>query len=272
MTRRGLSTNAWVRRQSRSLTTHCLAALLGAGLTVSLNGLAAEPSAEAMLEDLSRHVAQIDQQLAQLQQRDSGSSAKQSSGTFTTPFTVTNGTRTVLKITSDDKADTLILGDGKPGAITLTRSVKDGAVITANNAAGNSVVRLSGLKAGGQLAVYAPDGKEPAVKIETYEAGGTVRVFPNSGHELLAELSAWSGYGAVTTYAKDGTPTALMMSDPKDGTGYFMLANAKGNEAVEAKVVGKGIGVVRVGPGGNGPAAVVGGSALPASMIQGNGK
>jgi len=38
---------------------------------------------------------------------------------------------------------------------------------------------------------------------------------------------------------------------------------------VEAGVLSKGIGIVRTGPGGDGPAGVVGGPVRPASSIQG---
>ncbi|HEY4214051.1 MAG TPA: hypothetical protein VGM84_21430 [Steroidobacteraceae bacterium] len=221
---------------------------------------------------MNQHLAQTDQQLAQLQQRDTGSTAKQTSGTFTTPFTVTNGKRTVLKITSDDKADVLMLGDGEGGAVKLTHSLKDGATIVANNAAGKMTVKIRGVDGGGKIQLSTGDGKDLAVNIENVEDGGTVQVYRKSSDLQAAELSAYGGYGAVTTYKKDGLATAVMGSRDTDGSGFIQLSSSTGHPAVDAEITAKGVGIVRVGPGGNGPAGVVGGSPMPASMIQGNGK
>jgi hypothetical protein len=49
----------------------------------------------------------------------------------------------------------------------------------------------------------------------------------------------------------------------------LVILNAAGENAVELGAMTSGIGIVRTGPGGSGPAGNLGGGLLPASSIQG---
>ena len=59
----------------------------------------------------------------------------------------------------------------------------------------------------------------------------------------------------------------LVGMDAQDGR--FQITDATGAAMIVAAISTKGVGVVRTGPGGNGPAAMLGSIALPASGIQG---
>ena len=59
----------------------------------------------------------------------------------------------------------------------------------------------------------------------------------------------------------------LVGMDAQDGR--FQITDATGAAMIVAAISTKGVGVVRTGPGGNGPAAMLGNIALPASGIQG---
>jgi hypothetical protein len=54
--------------------------------------------------------------------------------------------------------------------------------------------------------------------------------------------------------------------------GQLVITNEAGDRLVVAGVATNGVGVIKMGPGGNGPAAVMGNIALPASEIQGKKK
>jgi hypothetical protein len=121
---------------------------------------------------------------------------------------------------------------------------------------------------GGQVALTGPLGGNTAVQLKVTPTGGKVRVFPVEGGKARAELIADGDSGAMTVFNGSGSSAAVVESG-KSGSGHLVILNAAGENAVEAGAINGGIGVVRTGPAGSGPAGNLGGGLLPASSIQG---
>lgn len=113
------------------------------------------------------------------------------------------------------------------------------------NAAGKPIFRVDAGAGGGIASVYAPEGGSPRVTLMAEGFNGSVNVLNADG---------W---------------TAAAIETGGGGSGRLVITDANANIMVEAGVLKKGVGIVRTGPGGEGPAGVIGGTVKVASSIQG---
>lgn len=127
----------------------------------------------------------------------------------------------------------------------LTSDANGGRVLVVDSKTGFNTVTLSTSPEGGMIRAYAPEGGSTRASLIADGKSGSVSVFNNNG------------------------VAAGVIEAGQAGSGRLVLANAAGDIVVEAGVLPKGIGIVRAGPGGDGPAGVVGGTVRPASSIQG---
>lgn len=109
---------------------------------------------------------------------------------------------------------------------------------------GRTVFRVDAGAAGGTAGVYAPTGGTPRAMMAAEDANGSFNILNIPGETVAAIESGGSGAGRL------------------------VITDADATIMVEAGVLKKGIGIVRTGPGGFGPAGVTGG-VMPASSIQG---
>ena len=129
-----------------------------------------------------------------------------------------------------------------------------------------------------------------AVLVSTKE-GGAVQLIDATNKVRLTALASPTRTG-VTTFLRagkafmggndDGLPTfqarnlgEIPVAEIKAliaQNGQLVITNEAGDRLVVAGVATNGVGVIKMGPGGNGPAAVMGNIALPASEIQGKKK
>ena len=89
----------------------------------------------------------------------------------------------------------------------------------------------------------------------------------SSGGKLFVGAFA-DGTPLLQAFNKAGIPVAELRT-MLDQSGQLVIADEAGNKLVIAGVATSGVGVVKTGPGGLGPAAVMGNIAKPASEIQG---
>ena len=98
-------------------------------------------------------------------------------------------------------------------------------------------------------------GKGASLKIGTRTGG----VFVGHGEDEIPK---------VQVINKSGWPVAELWQSESQA-GRLTLANAGGSRILDAGETTQGVGIIKMGPGGNGAAAVQGNIALPASSIQG---
>jgi hypothetical protein len=160
-----------------------------------------------------------------------------------------------------------IFGAGSKITASLS-SVPDGGTLKTFNNQQKAVAAVFAGSEGGQVALTGPLGGNTAVQLKVTPTGGKVRVFPVEGGKARAELIADGDSGAMTVFNGSGSSAAVVESG-KSGSGHLVILNAAGENAVEAGAINGGIGIVRTGPAGSGPAGNLGGGLLPASSIQG---
>lgn len=126
----------------------------------------------------------------------------------------------------------------------LTSDASGGRVLVVDGQSGKNTVTLSTSPEGGLVSVYAPEGGSPRAMMVADGTSGSINVLNGSG---IAAAALETGSG---------------------GAGRLIVTDSSGAIMVEAGTLTKGIGIVRTGPGGFGPAGVTGG-VMPASSIQG---
>lgn len=173
------------------------------------------------------------------------------------------------KLSSNDGGGYLTLANkNKKEALTLSVDQSGAGRVKVFSAAGRAVTGLSSDASGGRVLVV--DGKSGlnAVTLSTSADGGMVNVYAPEGGSPRASLIADGNSGSVNVYNSTGVAAAAMETGV-GGSGRLVITDAAGDITVEAGTLPKGIGIVRTGPGGDGPAGVVGGTVRPASSIQG---
>lgn len=155
---------------------------------------------------------------------------------------------------------------GKTAASVST--AEDGGTVKAFSKEQKAVAGLFAGSDGGNLVLTGPGGGKTAVGLSVTPTGGKVRVYPAGGGTARAELIADGDSGAMSIFNGSGT-AALLAESGKSGSGRLVVLNAAGENAVEVGAIASGIGIVRTGPGGFGPAGSIGGGLTPASSIQG---
>ena len=174
-----------------------------------------------------------------------------------------------VDLSSRDEGGHLTLANkGKKEALTLSVDQSGAGRVKVFSAAGRAVTGLSSDANGGRVLVV--DGKSGlnAVTLSTSAEGGMVNVYAPEGGSPRASLVADGNSGSVNVFNSTGIAAAAMETGA-GGAGRLVITNAAGDIMVEAGTLPKGIGIVRAGPGGDGPAGVVGGTVRPASSIQG---
>jgi hypothetical protein len=146
-------------------------------------------------------------------------------------------------------------------------SIVEGGTVTTYDAKEKAVAGIFAGADGGHVTLTGPGSAKTAVHLSVTDTGGKVRVFPAAGGKARAELTAEGDNGAVTVFNSQGT-SAVVLESASSGSGHVVVLNGSGENAVEAGVMG-GVGIVRAGPAGAGPAGSLGGGLSPASSIQG---
>lgn len=161
-----------------------------------------------------------------------------------------------------------IFGIGDKVAASLTSAADGGGTLKVLNKDAKAVAAVFAASDGGHVALTGPAGGKTAVGLSVTPTGGKVRVYPVEGGTARAELVAEADSGVVSIFNKSGTSAALLEAG-QSGAGHLVILNAAGENVIEAGALGTGIGIIRAGPGGFGPAGSMGGALTPASSIQG---
>jgi hypothetical protein len=174
-----------------------------------------------------------------------------------------------VNLSAKDEGGHLTLANkGKKEALTLLVDQSGAGRVKVFSAAGRAVTGLSSDANGGRVLVVDGNSGMNAVTLSTSAEGGMVNVYAPEGGSSRASLIADGNSGSVNVYNSTGIAAAAMETGA-GGSGRLVITNAAGDITVEAGTLPKGIGIVRTGPGGDGPAGVVGGTVRPASSIQG---
>ena len=155
-------------------------------------------------------------------------------------------------------------------AVTLSVDRGNAGLVKVFSAAGRAVTALSSNASGGQVLVADGQSGKNTVTLQTSAEGGRVTVHAPDGGSARAAMLADGNSGSLSVFNVDGSGLAgAALETGKSGAGRLVITDSAGNTMVEAGMLtNTGIGIVRVGPGGFGPAGVTGG-VLPASSIQG---
>jgi hypothetical protein len=199
----------------------------------------------------------LEQRLAQLEKAqesaksDGNARNKQGQADDDTPMTVR-----APFVVQDDNGKTIFRVDIAPGSSRSRLMVGNpigaraeigpdelgGAAVAIYDSANSVRATLIGRSTESHLQLRG--SKASAVHVKADDVGGDVHLFNGAG----------SGNARLTI--------------GKGGAGSFTLGDAGGATVVSAGTMGNGIGIIKAGPGGFGPAGVAGG-VLPASSIQG---
>lgn len=243
-----------------------------AGAHVEMGPSAGGSTAFALFDDSKKLLVALvgDPQRSYLRLRDSEQSVSLGNiENIGTGLFLRRGDAQVADVSADKTgAGTVrIFGAGDKIAASLS-SVPDGGTLKTFNKEQKGVAAVFAGSDGGHVALTGPSGGKTAVQLSVTPTGGKVRVFPAEGGKARAELIADGDSGAMTVFNESGTSAAVVESG-KSGSGHLVILNAAGENAVEAGATNGGMGIVRAGPAGSGPAGSLGGGTSPASSIQG---
>ena len=174
-----------------------------------------------------------------------------------------------VDLVAESGGGNLALLNGKAREVVSLSVDKAGAGrVKVANASGSSVAGMLSDATGGRVLVADNSTGRSLVALSTSAEGGMVNVYSKTGADPRAQLVADDRGGIVSVINAQGVATAAMETT-QAGSGRLIIANSGGDIMVEAGVAPKGFGMVRAGPGGRGPAGVVGGTVQLASSIQG---
>lgn len=153
-------------------------------------------------------------------------------------------------------------------AVTLSVDRGGAGLVKVHSAAGRALTALSSNASGGLVLVADGQSGQNTVTLQTSAEGGIASVYaPQAGSSPRAMMVADGASGSISVL--NGTGIAVAALETGDGgAGRLVTTDGSGTVMVEAGTLTKGIGIVRTGPGGFGPAGVTGG-VMPASSIQG---
>jgi hypothetical protein len=168
--------------------------------------------------------------------------------------------------TSDDaqKQPGLFIGKGEADVAVLRLDAVGGGTLRIAGPDGKPVVGLlASDKGGGSVVVTAPGGGIPVGGLEGNAKGGTLTLWETSG-EPRVDLRA-SEKADVQLTAKTGM---ISLTTGEVGPG-IRVSDLNSVPILEAGMTTDGVGIVRTGPGGNGPAGTLGAGLQAASEIMG---
>ena len=186
-----------------------------------------------------------------------------------------------LRLFSAQHASVRLSAESEGGALSLeNKAQKETVTLSADrggaglvkvfSAAGRPVTALSSTANGGQVLVADGQTGKNTVALSTGPEGGSVKVHAPEGGSARVAMSAHGDSGSIAVFNTGGSGLAgAALETSSGGAGRLVLTDSAGNTMVEAGMVtNTGIGIVKAGPGGFGPAGVTGG-VMPASSIQG---
>ena len=163
--------------------------------------------------------------------------------------------------------DLVLTGKGFKDAVTLSIDRGGAGLVKVFSAAGRAMTALSSNASGGQVLVADGQSGKNTVTLSSSAEGGMVSVYAPEGGNPRAMMVADGISGSINVFNSSGIAAAAIESG-SGGAGRLIITDTSGAIMVEAGTLTKGIGIVRTGPGGFGPAGVTGG-VMPASSIQG---
>lgn len=153
--------------------------------------------------------------------------------------------------------------DGKV-LVRIDRSPAGFARLAVGDLLGSRVVLAA---AAGESAIDLTNSSNK-VKVRVSATPTAASLIVVGDHGRTAMGTGGDGLSAIQVLNNAGIAVAeLVGMEAQDGR--FQITDAAGAAMIVAAVSTKGVGVVKTGPGGNGPAAMLGNIALPASEIQG---
>jgi hypothetical protein len=153
--------------------------------------------------------------------------------------------------------------DGKV-LVRVDRSPAGFARLAVGDLVGSRVVLAA---APGESAIDLTDSSNK-VKVKITATPTAASLVAAGDHGRTAMGTGGDGLSAIQVLNNAGIAVAeLVGMEAQDGR--LQITDAAGAAMIVAAVSTKGVGVVKAGPGGNGPAAMLGNIALPASEIQG---
>ena len=169
--------------------------------------------------------------------------------------------------TQDDTAKQpgLFLGKGDADSIVVRLDAAGGGTVRVAGPAGKIVAGLlADEDGGGRVVVTGPDGGMSLVSLGGYPLGGKITLWDAAG-EPRVDLKA-TDQANIQLTAKTGT---LALTTGEMAPSMRLSLGAADEPVVFVGATTSGVGIVKTGPGGNGPAGTLGAGLQVASQIQG---
>lgn len=157
----------------------------------------------------------------------------------------------------------LFFGKDELAFVSVRAGATDGGSVTVMNAKGDAVAGILADDEGGEVHVTGPNGGVSQAMIGGTSRGGLFYLYEPSGHPRVS-LEGMKA-GSVTVQGDAGV---IRMTSGETAP-RVELGDSAGTPVVQLGVTTDGAGIVRTGPGGNGPAGTLGSGLKPASSIQG---
>jgi hypothetical protein len=153
----------------------------------------------------------------------------------------------------------------KDGAVraNLRFSPDGGGAVNVANTTGKLVAGIIGSEEGGRMVVTGPQGGVTLASLAGDPEGGRLALYDPEGNPLVDGAATKTGHLQVTS-SNGGIVMTTGESAPR-----LEVSDGAGTVLIQAGVTTDGVGIVRTGPGGNGPAGVLGAGLKAASSIQG---
>jgi hypothetical protein len=156
----------------------------------------------------------------------------------------------------------LVVGRDEKDFLTLSFDAK-GGFMRIGNPAGEGVAGMASDDLGGEVSVTGPQGGMVVGSLAARPGGAALSLFDSAG-KARANMTA-TDVGDFGLYSDTGW---LNMNSGKDAP-RFQIMDAAGTIMVQAGVAVSNVGLVQVGPAGNGAASTLGNMGLAASQIIG---
>jgi hypothetical protein len=216
-------------------------------------------------ELLGIEIASLQKKISTLQNQ-LGALERRKTNTVTAPFTVVDQqgkARFRVGISADQQLTMVLYNDkGEAGIGMRTNGVESQIALFAKD--GDKLLTLGSHAKGAGLTVAQADGS----KFAQIDSNDGLMLSGKDG-KALAQVSLTGTEGAIDFYNAASGKSVARLRTSEAGSGRFTLADADGTITLDAGTTPSGVGLIKLGPDGNGPAATMGNMGLPASKLEG---
>jgi hypothetical protein len=262
----------------RSLASICTCLV---GLAVTAASLGQAPPAESTHDDMEWgeylaknpevmgvHLAGMKKTIEELQSRIEALERRKPPpmNAATLPFSIRDAkgkVRFLMDAGGDDNGAVMVIMNSKGLPGVGLSALEDGGSVEVTDESGARVASLRSLLNGGILRVSHQDGRSVEV-----DGGAGVKV-QGSDDNAHVQLYSDGKSGQVNVYGGSGGHAVAQMRTISSGAGRLTLTNGDGSILLDAGATPSGVGLLKLGPDGNGAAGTIGNNGRAASSLQG---